>query len=99
MVVHDLEYQINQYLVTQPLRNLGSDPLRNLDYDPCLEHPGSCVGYCKDQPGLPSEKLGGRTAPTFSRGYPGPQTMPKHLINEILGGGSLRSLFVRGLPK
>ena len=44
--------------------------------------PGNCASYWKDQPGRPSEKLGGRTAPTCSRGYPGPQTMPKYRINK-----------------
>ena len=43
--------------------------------------PGNCASYWKDQPGHPPEKLGGRTAPTCSRGYPGPQTMPKYRIN------------------
>ena len=42
--------------------------------------PGNCASYWKDQPGHPSEKLGGRTAPTCSRGYAGPQTMPKSRI-------------------
>jgi hypothetical protein len=32
---------------------------------------------------------------TCSRGYPGPQTMPKYRMNKF-GGGGLRSLFVRG---
>ena len=44
--------------------------------------PGNCVGYWKDQPGRPSEKLEGRMAPRCSRGYPGPQTMPKYRINK-----------------
>ena len=44
--------------------------------------PGNCAGYWKDQPGRPSEKLGGRTALTCSCGYPGPQTMPKYRINK-----------------
>ena len=44
--------------------------------------PGNCAGYWRDQPGRPFEKLGGRTAPTCSRGYPGPQTMPKYRINK-----------------
>ena len=38
--------------------------------------PGNCAGYWKDQPGRPSEKLEGRTAPTCSRGYPGPKLCP-----------------------
>jgi hypothetical protein len=44
--------------------------------------PGNCAGFWKDQPGRPFEKIGGRTAPTCSRGYPGPQTMPKYRINK-----------------
>ena len=43
--------------------------------------PGNCEDYWKG-PGRPSEKLGGRTAPTFLRGYPGPQTMPKYRIHK-----------------
>jgi hypothetical protein len=59
--------------------------------------PGNCAGYWKDQPGCPSEKLGGRTARTCSRGYPGPQTMTKYRINKFLGGARFaRRYFVPG---
>ena len=41
---------------------------------------GNRAGYWRDQLGRPSEQWGSRTAPTCSRGYPGPQTMSKYRI-------------------
>ena len=67
--------EVSQFVLTRLNLAQGESSVNSITH-------GNCAGYWKDQPGRPSPKLGGRTAPTCSRGYPGPQTMPQYRIDK-----------------